>query len=301
MIERPTVLVLGAGASIPLGYPSGFELTTQIIVGANENEPLGQFLRRSFRDEPALIQFREDLFRCSLPSIDRFLENRPEYTEIGKASIAFILLQSEVESDLFGRATKNWYPRLFKELTSNGFDMFSLNALSIVTFNYDRSLEQFLFGALKASFNRTDKETAAAIGAIPIYHMYGDLGPLPWSSSGANSHPYETRNDSKWPTIVDASRSIRVVSDRDEAKLFELVRDKILIAERVHFLGFGFDQTNFDRLNIPWDTEPKQKYYGTSSGLGQIAQAHFEHTLTKKKLALHAVEIHEYFHNNSAF
>ena len=73
-----------------------------------------------------------------------------------------------------------WYKHLWHSLTDgvNGdIKKFKQNKLRVITFNYDRSLEEFLLRAIRAKFGLPDwtafellKET------IFISHVYGDLG-----------------------------------------------------------------------------------------------------------------------------
>lgn len=102
MLSRPKniTLVLGAGASHPMGYPVGAGLRSKIL-------DLGIVDRQSFAipaglyHEDGLLQIFVDSFRRSqMFSIDAFLARRPEFSEIGKRSIAALLLEVEDEQRL---------------------------------------------------------------------------------------------------------------------------------------------------------------------------------------------------------
>ena len=56
------------------------------------------------------------------------------------------------------------------------FEEFGNNKLSIVTFNYDRSLEHYLLNSLMTLHGKTRDECAQALKKIPIVHVYGQLG-----------------------------------------------------------------------------------------------------------------------------
>jgi hypothetical protein len=58
-------------------------------------------------------------------------------------------------------------------------------------FNYDRSLEHFLFTALKYSSGKSDDECAGKLKTIPIIHLHGDLGALPHTGA-ALARPYNS-------------------------------------------------------------------------------------------------------------
>jgi len=91
MITRPTVLVLGAGASVPYGFPTGRELLIQITDDLNPRSGdtgLRVTLRTLPFSDEYISEFREDLVDSNQPSVDAFIENRPSFTDIGKTSIA---------------------------------------------------------------------------------------------------------------------------------------------------------------------------------------------------------------------
>src|SRR6185295_12564481 len=109
MIGRQTVLVLGAGASQPYGFPLGAGLVDQVcteILDENQGRTLGTvgadgkqyfvtFSERLKRlgHRPDLIERFAVQMRQARPySIDAFLETRTEFRTVGKAAIADVLL-----------------------------------------------------------------------------------------------------------------------------------------------------------------------------------------------------------------
>ena len=101
MISTNTTLVLGAGASIAMGYPTGGELRLELLKLTNVD-------KRQFSIESGLYAAGEehlqgfiDAFRRSqMYSIDAFLARRPEFTDIGKRAIAAVLLEREAACSL---------------------------------------------------------------------------------------------------------------------------------------------------------------------------------------------------------
>jgi hypothetical protein len=185
MITEPTVLILGAGASVDYNYPLGRALVMSICEElVNETSDLFELLLQCHFMPQLIQQFRVDLRESNLPSIDAFLENRNEFEKIGKAAIAGTLIRYEAPENL---SRKWWYEYLHSLLIGRKED-FRRNKLVVVTFNYDRSFEASLFVALKNSYNLTDEECAEYLRAIPIIHVYGQLGGLPHFSENGRAY-----------------------------------------------------------------------------------------------------------------
>ncbi|MGH7216991.1 MAG: hypothetical protein ACREIG_07135, partial [Nitrospiraceae bacterium] len=56
---------------------------------------------------------------------------------------------------------------------------FHENKLSLITFNYDRSLEFYLHRAIKRLWDLDDNEAAEVLKAVPIIHIHGKIDALP--------------------------------------------------------------------------------------------------------------------------
>ena len=145
MITKPTVLILGAGASHVFGFPTGQGLVDEINSKLTRNKSGNQkgwvqFLVNEFGiNEEEIFSFQEQL-QYSRISVDAFLEHRPEFIKVGKLSIALNLISREVSQRLFN-PNRNWMDYLRQKLNAP-FDEFGENKLSIITYNYDRSFEE---------------------------------------------------------------------------------------------------------------------------------------------------------------
>ena len=83
MITKPTVLVLGAGASMAYGFPSGIELRDNILM---ELEGVNINILRGLGHAPhELENFKKAFTRSPVYSIDAFLERRLEFMDLGKS------------------------------------------------------------------------------------------------------------------------------------------------------------------------------------------------------------------------
>ena len=131
MIENKTTLILGAGASMHLGYPSGPQLVNHIIDMALRADSKGKHFRGNMSNlsikESFIKEFGTSLRRSGRNSIDEFLQYRNEYTGIGKLAIAATLLHYEhVETLFLGSEEGNWYKYLYSRLNTS-FEEFDKN------------------------------------------------------------------------------------------------------------------------------------------------------------------------------
>jgi len=300
MIPRKTVLVLGAGASMPYGFPSGMGLTNQIILPLKQDMPHGvrQNIKYITPEHLTALEigvkhfetFQQSLARSAL-SIDAFIENRSEFKKIGKLAIALVLQQCEDPDRIYlgpkpyfnfdeepdKPRFRSWYHLLWQHIADApfSFENYSKNKLSIITFNYDRSLEYFLFNAIKENSDKSNSDCAEKLSSIPIVHVYGSLGPLRELDERLGL-PY----DKPWdPTYAEFSLEyIHLIRNDKSEKLsgeFEKAYQYLEEAEIIFFLGFGFDKTNLSRLHLEKMTQNK-RVTGTAWNLSLRTRKHID-------------------------
>ena len=144
MLKTKTVFVLGAGASVPFGFPTGLGLTELVLKGLRERGRIYDMLTTGlYLNASALDNFATSLYNSGKNSVDAFLEHRQEFTDIGKAAIVSSLIPFEVPDKVMGFDTSNWLRYMYNQLNS-GFDEFGGNTIAFVTFNYNRTVEWFL-------------------------------------------------------------------------------------------------------------------------------------------------------------
>lgn len=252
MIYKKTVFILGAGASQPYGYPTGATLRNEILK-LHERESARVLFQRCGFDISNLVTFTEAFKKSGTTSIDAFLEYRPEFLKIGKTAITLILFEHEKEENLF---EYNWYQYIFEKMNTS-FDSFKENTVTFITFNYDRSLEHFFFSALKNKYNKSDDDVKAAVQAIPIIHLHGKIGALPWE--GSPGRPYKAlpmsvfKNDENAILTTEFSRDgIKIIHEEglENSPEFIQANDSFEGADKIIFLGFGYHPTNIKRLAI---------------------------------------------------
>lgn len=269
MITKPTVLILGAGASADYRFPLGRDLLVRICAGIRSGAPINQQLL-AFGFSPIEIQeFCNALDFSGQPSVDAFLEFRETFIKIGKAAIACALIphedsQSFIRTDIRG----GWYEYLWQQLRT-AKAKFCENKLSIITFNYDRSLEFYLSTVLHHSYGIPAAELSDMLQHVPIVHVHGQLGefsPIP-----EVGRRYEPLVDAG--TIRTCVENIKIVhetsSDTPELnRALQLLVD----AKAVCFLGFGYLEQNMTRLRLDQINWAKKKTYCCFYGLTKLEQ-----------------------------
>ncbi len=255
MIEIKTVLILGAGSSYGYKFPLGFELCRLIYQIAtsltNEKE-----LKELNTSKEELVAFYQGFRYSGVVSIDEFLSARTEFIELGKKLIAKVLLPFENEMDLFppfdDSISEDWYRYLLERMMVDNLEDFSKNKISIITFNYDRSLEQFLYRALMHRFKASSEEISQQLKQINIIHPHGQLGLLPWQNeSGDNSFTVHYMGGPTIANIIAASKGIKIIHEANEdTHEFQKAHELINSADRVFILGFGYHKDNLRRLQL---------------------------------------------------
>jgi len=186
--------------------------------------------------------FGRSLLKSGVTSVDALLEHRTEFLNIGKTAIAEALIPFEDESSLFSAKT-DWYGYLLDRLNAP-FDRFHKNRLTAIAFNYDRSFEWYFFSAMRARFGLNEDHAVDHMKSIPIIHLYGNLGGSPWIKE---DRPYVPTLDRQ--NIYKARETIKIIhgDERNESDFWQAV-NALRAAERIVFLGFGYNRKNIERL-----------------------------------------------------
>ncbi|MCP4748027.1 MAG: hypothetical protein GY874_18105 [Desulfobacteraceae bacterium] len=294
MINKNTTFILGAGASKPYAYPTGWELKDEIIKNflthCKRFESIPHQQKQSF--DTVAPEFIENLMQSnSDTSIDLFLSRNPQFKDIGKIAIAVILVLSELRGTFRGwswDSDADWFSFLFtemaKELTKpRDYKRFKENKVNFITFNYDRVLEHLLYNRFINEFTestRIQNSDPSNFEELPfkIIHVYGLLSKLPWQErsrynylGGAN--PQSLNPNSKkllnFPMIKDMAGNIKIINEREDNPEIKEAKQLIKNSERVFFLGFGFAQENLEILDLPATLNSSREIYGTALGMTQ--------------------------------
>jgi hypothetical protein len=273
MIANPTTLILGAGASAPV-YPTGAELRDRIISGAGA-KPYERYFQNAQEghnagfEEARYAQLKARLQRSHITSVDAFLAEpeNAKLAEVGHIAIAAALLPCEAR-DKF----PDWYPALFNAIRFRGVDE-RTEKLRVITFNYDLSLEFFLFHAFQNAYGLTAEQAREVFNAsVEIIHVYGELGELRELSDSNKARDYGADLDMLGP-IINASARIKLIGRHDETKdAFVKAFDAIRNASFVAILGYGFDALNNQNLRLQEAVANKHPF-ATGFGMGSGARS----------------------------
>jgi|FLOH01.1.fsa_nt_gi hypothetical protein len=175
MFTKETVLILGAGASTDLGYPIGKKLVSDIIQSLKPPKV-------NYSEEILSKKFLTSLEDFQPLSIDFFLSLHKEYADLGKEKIAQRILNHQRSSLTSRNFDESWYRYLLTEILRGCEDgkqkNLTNNKLTIITFNYDVSLEYFLYSRLKHMkyFENHKKEMNDFLESnLEIIHVYGSV------------------------------------------------------------------------------------------------------------------------------
>jgi hypothetical protein len=239
MLARQTCLLLGAGGSSHLGFPLGDELRRRMITklerykNYRNEEELPEQIRFCGED---LTAFYDKLAYGNWRSPDAFLERHREFIHTGKYLICSCL--SELEKPERIPLDGGWYDRLVSAIHVDDKAKIRDNRLSIVTFNYDRSIDFRLHKYIEHHFGISSEESWQLLReSIPIVHVHGTLGEYPKWEYGDTSN------------IWERSQDIKVISEIGErTPEFQRASQLLNEAERVVVFGFGFGLDNVRRL-----------------------------------------------------
>lgn len=273
MITSSTSFIIGAGASRPYGYPTGFELRNWICEyfvseyakllghsGATEKESN----RKIETAKDFIIKFRGS----GNPSIDLWLSRNLEYADIGKIAIAAFVLIHEKQEPLqtaIKEGDQDWFSFLFTKMTQklknkSDFVHFNKNNVAFITFNYDRSLEYLLYRSLINTFTGISADKIIEIiKQIRICHVYGEVDKFPWGGGDRDYAEIYTLDD-----VNKASQTIKIVGERVDHNKITDVTSWLSNSQRIFFLGFSYAQENLDAIGIPTIISEGVQFNGTA-------------------------------------
>ncbi|MCL2282750.1 MAG: hypothetical protein FWC26_05475 [Fibromonadales bacterium] len=302
------LFIIGAGASIPYGFPSGEKLITQIerlLEPAKSIDELfrkgrGEIIKTIIRYEDKnlvsgklLKEVLNDLKTFPVETIDDYIRNRVDYKDyiatIQRIIAACILYYERNMVD-----TNNWIQLLCNRLDrwGKGFE-YNFFKSKFIIFNYDRIFEHTIFKYLTKVKGHAEYSAMDIINnSMNIIHIHGSLGTLNDLKFGAEQ--VDNSVTQKLRTIWD-----RVGNARDRWGFNDdRVNGYIHESNRIFFLGFGYLNANLEILDI-WDGSEilnRKEIYGTAVGLSNYRVSEIRELM--KFCGANKVEIYECFAND---
>jgi hypothetical protein len=307
VITKPTVLVLGAGASKPYGFPTAPELIDRVLKSIEDDARTRARLQKAaggYGDEE-IKEFADKLkkFKEQDPSasIEDFLASQDNYFRLGRSVIAQAILECEHDNALSCGGPGAWYHLLVARLWSGqpSVDQLELNQLKIITFNFDRSLERAIDRHLIGTFGESESE--GLWQKIPILHVHGQLGRYSRHSDESCECRRLYRPETSAIEVERWSFALRLATDKDfrlqHERRKEQARQWLCSAERVCFLGFGYGEENLKTLGFPevLDDKDKHSVWGTCYQCGGILEKLRERTKERIQFADPNVDIAQFF------
>jgi hypothetical protein len=279
-----TVFVIGAGANVEIGMPSGNELKTKIskmldfrpktINRMEGDRIINSTLKKYFLGTDSIIDSTEvrDIEKIAysishaMPlaiSIDNYLDAHKDNSKItfcGKLAIVRAILDAEAGCSLLSiysadlakmRGDENinsWYPLLFQKITE-GCTIDNLperfDNISFIIFNYDRCFEFFMHTALMNFYHITNDEADEFVRNLHINHPYGIVGNV-WDEDGSLAFG-KTPN---YEQLIDLVKNIKTFTESKEreANMKNSVQYLVERADRIIFLGFAYHEQNINLL-----------------------------------------------------
>lgn len=307
MFERDTTLVVGAGASKEFNLPVGIELRDKISEKLNILYSDGATLSKGDRHiNHALISMCDrDRNRFSqlqnaawsvrdgvkqAVSIDSFLDTHRSDADInicGKLAILSAIIEAEFNSTLYvepgyrpaypfseirplDHVRGTWLDYFFQKLADGvARDDISgiFDRVSIVTFNYDRTIEHFLYLSLQNYFRIGPEEAAEVMAELNIFHPYGAVAPLEWMDRDQGL-PFGGIEGAGNP-LTDLTNNIQTYTESlREPHQIDMAKDKLSQAANVIFLGFAFHRQNMELLKTEMRSKTLRVFsssYGVSN------------------------------------
>jgi hypothetical protein len=187
----------------------------------------------------------------------------------GKLGIARAILEAEEKSKLrfeersarpdLSRVEDTWINHFFALLCESCTveDLaVRFSNLVVVSFNYDRCFEHFMFYALQVVYPTLGAQRAAElVGKIEVFHPYGDVGRLPWQQRRPTdkSPPVEFGQEPSEDVLLALLEKLKTFSESTDpdSEQFKALRERIRSAERIIHLGFAYARQNLHLLYEP--------------------------------------------------
>lgn len=280
MFREHTTFILGAGASKEVNLPTGAELKSMMATALAETmDDSAAVQNKSIRRSLQLYTQNHDPYHHVMlyyeaghhisrsllysDSIDNFLEahsNNKFIERTGKLAICASILEAEHKSLLYvdphniynslkvEHLIDKWYVQFGRFLVENCTkDQIStlFDNVTIIDFDYDRCIEQYLLFFISDYFGISREEATNILSNLKILHPYGNIS----SDTKTGSIIPRFGTLPKDVDLLQISFGIKTYSEQiDDPSILDDIRSTIVNSRRVVFLGFGFHTQNMKIL-----------------------------------------------------
>jgi hypothetical protein len=299
MFKSRTLFVVGAGASLEAGLPTGamlkeiiakkLEIKYELYDQKSGDLAISQAVKEYVQEKnlsnftvKAAWQIRDAMPQA--PSIDQYIDIHRGDKEIelfGKLAIVRAILEAEKGSKLYFRPNHQksmkfsdlsgtWY-NSFWQLLADGTSKSEIDNIfgniGLIVFNYDRCIEHFLVNAIRNYYRVDDIIAQILLSKLKIFHPYGVVGKLPWQTEPNRGVPFGGAEHGG-PSLLEISRQIKTFTERvEEEQVLNAMRVEIEQSRVVVFLGFAFHAQNMELLKPTQECQVERTYataYGFS-------------------------------------
>jgi hypothetical protein len=175
--------------------------------------------------------------------------------------------------------------------------------VSVVSFNYDRTIRRFLPNVLVSQFEIEGSVATDISKSLRIFHPYGSLGPLQWE--GGDSPTLFGMPDRA--NLANVAGSLRTFTERlEHGDDLSEMRRALSEAQRVVFLGFGYLAQNIEILTsgvvghsrAVMGTSYRSSSSDTDVVSGELTGFFHESVRNYKTPILHAATCEEFIRQN---
>ncbi len=254
-IQHNTVFIIGAGCSMPYGFPSGQKLIEGIL-----EHPL-EFPGEQFIDALNQIavdeQARSRLSLSGFPSIDQFLEKQQSLHSWGRLRVSKIILEAERQYLEASRTLStrvnptpgkqrqteirrfDWVQQLWSQFLDCPLAEFENHKVAFITYNYDRLIEHVLWTAM-STIHSDRAASRQALTRIPVLHLHGSLGQLQMGNDDPTGSAVPFGINASASNLLRLSQNWKFVWERlQDSPELQTAVEILARAERVVVMGLG--------------------------------------------------------------
>jgi hypothetical protein len=219
-------------------------------------------------------------------SIDNYIDTHrhdPRVAKCGKAAIVYSILQAERASLLAARQDSHGFQKVsFSDLDKTWFIPFGrmlvnqvsvadlesiFSNISIICFNYDRCIEQFLTHWLSAVYAIDLQRSQSIVANLTILRPYGSVGEY-FNTTGTKVRTTFDDGEIETPIHTSSTKIKTYTEQIADDDLLERIRSAISLSDTIVFLGFAFHPQNMEILR-PTKLARATRIYASACGFSK--------------------------------